>query len=92
MRRFARSVLVLVTRLFGRRIIDQRTGEAAGRVIVFVWRGRIRLIGGPLALRPEFSPQERLTYSTQDIGFSSHPVPDFPDEAAPSRDSHAPPG
>lgn len=90
MHRLFRFALSVGTRMFGRKLVDQRTGQVAGRVFVIVWRGKIRIIGGPVGFKPEFMPQDRLTYWMQDLGFSSHPTPDFPDEAAADRDTVPP--
>ena len=50
-----------------------------GRVVVIRWRGGLRLIGMEgAALRPHFLPQEKEMYWAQDLGFSTHPPPDFP--------------
>ena len=69
---------------FGRRIIDVRTGEVAGRAFVFCWRGRVVLVGldPARALYPVFKTEPRATYWRQQIEFRSHPDPDFPDERA----------
>ena len=85
--------LALARRL-GTKIIDQRTGESLGRAFVFAWRGRIHVIGLHVAVRPTFLPQQRVTYWKQELGFTTHPPPDFPSMTrgeAPAVDGSAPP-
>ena len=75
-----RNSAVAIFRLLGSEVIDQRTGKKAGRAFFFGWRGRVVVIGldNEPPLRAVFLPQERLTYWKQEIGFTSHPLPDFP--------------
>lgn len=68
-----------IVRLVGSRIVDQRTGECAGKAIVVMWRGKVRLLGlhEKKPLYPEFEKQERETFWRRDLVFRSHPEPDF---------------
>lgn len=60
-------------------LVDQRTGLPIGKVVVIRWKGGLRLIGlDGAAVRPHFLPQQSERYWAQDLGFSSHPAPDFP--------------
>ena len=69
----------LLRALFGVRLRDQRTGLDLGKVLVIPWKGGLRFIGlEGAAVRPSFLPQESEQYWAQDLGFSSHPPPDFP--------------
>ena len=90
LKRLGKAVLRLAVGVFGARITDQRTGRCAGKALVLPWRGRLHVIGLEEArLRPHFLPQERLTYWRQELGFSSHPEPDFPHEPASHSDPDA---
>ena len=75
-----RSVGLAIARTFGARIVDYETGRALGRAFLFPWRGKIHVIGLEAAVRPVFLPQKRLTYWKQEIGFTVHPPPNFPNE------------
>lgn len=83
MKKILRSFLLWLARSFGPKLIDQRTGKPVGRVFIFVWRGRIQIFGLPEdglipEVKPAFRPQRRLTFSVQEVEFSSYPEPDFP--------------
>lgn len=75
-----RNLVVWIFRRLGTRVVDRRTGKVLGPAFFIGWNGRIVAIGleNEPALKPEFLPQETLTYWKQEIGFSSHPHPDFP--------------
>jgi len=73
-----RSAALSVLRAFGTTITDAQTGAKLGRAFLFPWRGKIKVIGLDVPVRPVFLPQERLTYWKQDLGFTTHPPPDFP--------------
>jgi len=77
-----RNVGVRLAQLFGTRIIDQRTGRIIGRAFVVPWRGKIHVIGLDTPARVNWIPQERVTYWKQEIGFETHPPPDYPNEKA----------
>jgi hypothetical protein len=77
-----RKVGVRLAQLFGTRIIDQRTGRIIGRAFVMPWRGKIHVIGLDTPARVHWIPQERVTYWKQEIGFETHPPPDYPNEKA----------
>ena len=70
--------LAVLRRLWGVKLVDQRTGEVIGRVVVVRWKGGLRLIGlDGVAVRPHFLPQATESYWAQDLSFSTHPPPDF---------------
>lgn len=77
MKQLVRDVGVSLVRRFGMKIRDHQTGRLLGRALVLPWRGRIHIIGFDAAARPEFIPQQRLTYWKQELGFSAHPAVDF---------------
>ena len=77
-RTFTRAVGLKIARTIGIRIQDFRTGQRLGRALIFPWRGKIHVIGLNVAVRPMFQPQKRLTYWKQEIVFTEHPPPDFP--------------
>ena len=72
--RFAISCL----RLFGSRLVDQRTGQRTQRVFAIAFRGKIHVVGLEEPMKVEFEPQARLTYWNQSLVFRSHEQPDFP--------------
>jgi hypothetical protein len=76
--KIARVLILKFAHTFGARLKDQRTGEALGRVLVIPFRGKLWIIGLTASVRPEFLPQIRTTYWKQDLGFATHPDPDFP--------------
>ena len=70
--------LSFVKQIFGVNLVDQRTGMKIGNVAVIRWKGRLMMIGFDGAtVYPHFLPQKRETYWGQELGFSSHPPPDF---------------
>lgn len=73
-----RAVGLALLRALGTTIIDARTGARLGRAFLFPWRGTIRVIGLDVPVVPVFLPQTRLTYWKQELGFTTHPPPDFP--------------
>lgn len=74
-----RAGLGMLRCFFGVKLLDQRTGEVIGKVVVVRWKGTLRLIGlDGVAVRPHFLPQKKEIYWAQDLGFSTHPAPDFP--------------
>ena len=82
MKQLVRDVGVSLARRFGMKIRDHRTGDLLGRALIVPWRGRIHVIGFEAAVRPEFIPQQRLTYWKQELGFSAHEAVDFEYERA----------
>ena len=71
--------LRILQAMFGIKMVDQRTGEIIAKVVVLRWRGKLRFLGlNGVAVRPHFLPQEKEVYWAQDLGFSTHPPPDFP--------------
>jgi hypothetical protein len=76
--KIVRVLILKFAHAFGARLKDQRTGEALGRVLVIPFRGKLWIIGLTASVRPEFLPQIRTTYWKQDLGFATHPDPDFP--------------
>lgn len=85
-----RNLGLRLARLLGSRIVDCQTGKPLGRALLLCWRGKIHVIGLEKAVRLVFLPQERLTYWKQEIGFTVHPPPDFPNISR--SDELAPPG
>jgi hypothetical protein len=77
-RQFISAVLVITLRAFGTTIVDAKTGARLGRAFLFPWKGTIKVIGLETPVVPVFLPQKRLTYWKQDLGFTTHPAPDFP--------------
>ncbi len=78
-----RAVFLSFARLVGSRVVDERTGRVLGRALLVPFRGKIHVIGLPTPVVPVFSPQTRLTYWKQELGFTTHPPPDFPHEPSP---------
>ena len=78
MRKFFRSIGLALARAIGTRLVDFQTGRDLGRALIISWRGKIHVIGLETIVRPIFLPQKRLTYWKQEIGFTTHPPPDFP--------------
>lgn len=81
MKMLVRSLGLLLARTLGSEIVDYQTGKRLGRALLIAWRGKVHVIGLEAAVRPVFLPQKRLTYWKQEIGFTTHPKPDFPNEA-----------
>ena len=78
-----RAFVVSAARVLGSPVVDQRTGRVLGRAMIVTFRGRVHLIGLDAAVRPVFLPQKRLTYWKQEMGFMTHPAPDFAHEPRP---------
>jgi hypothetical protein len=62
--------------------VDIASGEAIGRALIVVWRGKIHIIGLDVPVVPVFVPQTRITYWKQELGFTIHAAPDFPGRSA----------
>jgi hypothetical protein len=77
-RKFIRTVGLKIAQTIGTPIKDFPSGRSLGRALVIPWRGKIHVIGLKVAVRPMFQPQKRLTYWKQEIVFTEHPSPDFP--------------
>jgi hypothetical protein len=82
-RRIIRTVGLKIAQTIGMPIKDFRSGRSLGRALIIPWRGKIHVIGLDVAVRhvaarPMFQPQKRLTYWKQEIVFTEHPPPDFP--------------
>lgn len=82
-RLFLREIFLWTARKLGTEIIDARSGELLGRAFLLCWGGRLWIIGLERPVYPLFLPQKRLTYWRQEMGFATHPEPDFPHEAHP---------
>lgn len=78
-----RQAVVWLARLLGSEITDANTGERLGRAFLFCWGGRVWVVGLRRPVYPLFRSQRRLTYWRQELGFATHPEPDFPHEARP---------
>lgn len=76
-----RACFLVLIKPISWRIYDCRTGKPLGRALFIPWRGRILVIGSEGTLIPVFLPQDRLTYWKQELGFTTHPTPDFPSVA-----------
>lgn len=79
-KQLVRDIAVSLIQRIGPKISDSETGRPLGRALLLPWRGRILVIGLGPAVRPTFIPQTRLTYWKQELGFTTHPPPDFPNE------------
>jgi hypothetical protein len=77
-RKFIRAVGLKIAQTIGTPIKDFPSGRSLGRALVIPWGGKIHVIGLKAAARPMFQPQKRLTYWKQEIVFTEHPPPDFP--------------
>jgi hypothetical protein len=82
-RKFIRAVGLKIAQTIGMPIKDFPSGRSLGRALIIPWRGKIHVIGLDVAVphvpvRPMFHTQERLTYWKQEIVFTVHPPPDFP--------------
>ena len=82
-RKFIRAVGLKIAQTIGMRIKDFPSGRSLGRALIIPWQGKIHVIGldvavRHVAVRPMFQPQKRLTYWKQEIVFTEHPLPDFP--------------
>jgi hypothetical protein len=73
-----RAIGLALARRLGTSFADVESGQPLGRAFAFAWRGKIHLIGLETTVRARFLPQSRVTYWKQEIGFSRHPLPDFP--------------
>jgi len=76
-----RNAILRLVDLFASPISDCVTGKPLGRALIVGWGSGMRVIGhgGPAPLIPRFLPQRRLTYWKQSVGFTTPPLPDFPD-------------
>jgi hypothetical protein len=88
--KLARSFLLWVARTFGTQLIDHRTGESIGRVLILPRKGKLAIFGLVKGIRAEFLPQTRLTYGLQELAFSVAPEPDYPNVRSTDSSSHAP--
>jgi len=82
-RKFIRAVGLKIAQTIGTHVKDFPSGRSLGRALIIPWRGKIHVIGldvavRHVAVRPMFQPQKRLTYWKQEIVFTEHPPPDFP--------------
>ncbi len=66
-------------RVFGRSVLDERTGQSLGKAICIPWRGRIWLAGlHEPYVRAVFLAESRVRYGRHRVGFATHEIPDFP--------------
>ncbi len=75
-----RSIGLTLIRWLGSDIVDERTGQKVGRLLLVPWRGKILVLGEGGAVIPRFNPQTRLSYWKREIQFTSHPPVDYPHE------------
>jgi hypothetical protein len=87
MKTWLRNAVLCLARLCGSTIIDYRSGKVLGRALLVPFRGKIHVIGLANPVVPIFTPQDRLTYWKQDLGFTAHPPPNFPHEPISARDA-----
>ena len=78
--KIVRPLMLWLIRLAGSDIPDARTGKVIGRALLLPWRGRIFVLGIEPCLVPVFYPQARMVQWKTVLGFTRHPVPDFPHE------------
>lgn len=74
-----RSWGLILVRACGTTITDAQSQQFLGKAFIFLWRGRIHLIGyeGPPII-PHFLPQKKVTYWRSTIGFKKMAQVDFP--------------
>lgn len=77
MKQLTRTIGLAVARALGSRVVDYKTGKPLGKALMIPWRGKVLVIGLDAAVRPQFLPQQRLTYWKQELGFTVYPPPDF---------------
>ena len=80
MKKILRTIGLFLARLVGTRLVDFQTGHDLGKALVIPWRGKVHVIGLETTVRAVFLPQKRLTYWKQEIGFTTQPPPDYPNE------------
>jgi hypothetical protein len=83
MKTLLRPFLLRIINLLSSNIQDVNTGERIGRALLIPWRGRIVVLGEGVAgyaLVPKFCPQKRITFWKCELGFTQHPLPDYPHE------------
>ena len=66
-------------KLFGRRIRDVYSGDILGRGTIFIWRGKVIILGytGDQPLKPVFLPKKKLSYWCYHLGFTTVELPDY---------------
>jgi hypothetical protein len=84
MKNLLRGIGLFLARLVGTRLVDFQTGRDLGKALIIPWRGKVHVIGPKQAVRAVFLPQERLTYWKQEIGFTTQPPPNYPNERSTS--------
>jgi hypothetical protein len=84
MRKLLRTIGLFLARLVGTRLTDFQTGRDLGKALIIPWRGKVHVVGLETAVRAVFLPQKRLTYWKQEIGFTTQPPPDYPNERSTS--------
>jgi hypothetical protein len=83
-RRILRPLALGIINLLGSDIRDVDSKERIGRALLVPWRGRILILGEGVAgyaIAPKFYPQARLTDWKVELGFTRHPIPDYPRES-----------
>jgi hypothetical protein len=84
MRQFLRSIGLFVARALGTKIVDIESGRTLGKALVISWGRKVHVIGLETPVRAVFLPQKRLAYWKQEIGFTTQPPPDYPNERSTS--------
>jgi hypothetical protein len=90
LQQLAKDFVLWFARKFGTKLVDSRTGEPIGRVLILPWKGKLAIFGLTKAVRPEFLAQARVTYAKQDLGFQIVPEPDYPNVRYTDGSSHSP--
>ena len=85
-----KTALLWFARTFGTRLLDPRTGESIGRVLIVPWKGKLAIFGLTKDVRPEFVPQTRVTYAKQDLAFLVVPEPNYPNVRGQHDSSYSP--
>jgi hypothetical protein len=82
---FFRAAFNLMVELFGATLMDERTRQPVAKAIMICWRGKIYLFGyrGRDQVLPLFLPLKEMNSWKREIGFATHPPPDFPGKSQP---------
>ena len=89
-RKLVRTLVLWFARTFGTRLLDYRTGEPIGRVLILPRKGKLAIFGLEKAIYAEFVPQTRVTYAKQELAFHIVPEPNYPDVTSTDDSAHSP--